>query len=186
MEIMEKKITLHDKSFRPFIPYKEIEKAIDAVAEKLNRDYADTPEADAPVLLCTLNGAVMFAAELLKRLSFPCIFKAAKMSSYVGTNSTGVVQGDLAAGFNYEGKRVIVIEDIVDTGNTIVAITKQLNVLGAREVKICTLLVKPDVYDKDVKLDYVAMRIPNRFIVGFGLDYDDLGRNSKDIYVLDD
>ena len=186
MEIMEKKITLHDKSFVPFIPYGDIEKAIDTVAEELNRDYAGSSEADAPVLLCTLNGAVMFAAELLKRLSFPCIFKAAKMSSYVGTNSTGVVQGDLAAGFNYEGKRVIVIEDIVDTGNTIVAITKQLSVLGAREVKICTLLVKPDVYDKDVKLDYVAMRIPNRFIVGFGLDYDDLGRNSKDIYVLAD
>jgi hypoxanthine phosphoribosyltransferase len=186
MEIMEKKITLHDKSFRPFIPYEEIEKAIDAVAEELNRDYADASEADAPILLCTLNGAVMFAAELLKRISFPCIFKAAKMSSYVGTSSTGVVRGDLAAGFHYEGKRVIVIEDIVDTGNTIVAMTAQLRELGAREVKVCTLLVKPDVYDKDVKLDYVAMRIPNRFIVGFGLDYDDLGRNIKDIYVLDD
>ena len=113
MEIMEKKITLHDKSFVPFIPNEDIEKAIDAVAEQLNRDFADATEADAPILLCTLNGAVMFAAELLKRVSFPCIFKAAKMSSYVGTNSTGVVQGDLAAGFNYKGKRVIVIEDIV-------------------------------------------------------------------------
>ena len=185
MKIMEKKITLHDKSFVPFIPNEEIEKAIDAVAEQLNRDFADATEADAPILLCTLNGAVMFAAELLKRVSFPCIFKAAKMSSYVGTNSTGVVQGDLAAGFNYKGKRVIVIEDIVDTGNTIVAMTRQLKALGANEVKVCTLLVKPDVYDKDVKLDYVAMEIPNRFIVGFGLDYDDLGRNIKDIYVLD-
>ena len=186
MEIMEKKITLHDKSFVPFIPYADIEKAIDAVAERLNRDYANTKEADAPVLLCTLNGAVMFAAELLKRVSFPCIFKAAKMSSYVGTNSTGVVQGDLAAGFNYQGKRVIVVEDIVDTGNTIVAISGQLKALGAKEVRICTMLVKPEVYDKDVKLDYVAMEIPNRFIVGFGLDYDDLGRNTKDIYVLED
>lgn len=186
MKIMEKKITLHDKSFVPFIPYADIEKAIDAVAEQLNRDYANTKEADAPVLLCTLNGAVMFAAELLKRVSFPCIFKAAKMSSYVGTNSTGVVQGDLAAGFNYQGKRVIVVEDIVDTGNTIVAISGQLKALGAKEVKICTMLVKPEVYDKDVKLDYVAMEIPNRFIVGFGLDYDDLGRNTKDIYVLED
>ena len=183
---MEKKITLHDKSFVPFIPYADIEKAIDAVAERLNRDYANTKEADAPVLLCTLNGAVMFAAELLKRVSFPCIFKAAKMSSYVGTNSTGVVQGDLAAGFNYQGKRVIVVEDIVDTGNTIVAISGQLKALGAKEVRICTMLVKPEVYDKDVKLDYVAMEIPNRFIVGFGLDYDDLGRNTKDIYVLED
>ena len=186
MEIMENKITLHDKSFVPFIPYADIEKAIDVVAEQLNRDYANATEADAPVLLCTLNGAVMFAAELLKRVNFPCIFKAAKMSSYVGTNSTGIVQGDLAVGFNFQGKRVIVVEDIVDTGNTIVAMTKQLKELGVKEVKVCTLLVKPDVYDKDVPLDYVAMRIPNRFIVGFGLDYDDLGRNIKDIYVLAD
>ena len=183
---MEKKITLHDKTFRPFISNAEIEKAIDAVAEQLNRDYADATEADAPILLCTLNGAVMFAAELLKRVSFPCIFKAAKLSSYVGTSSTGIVQGDLAVGFNYTGRRVIVVEDIVDTGNTIVSICSQLQRLEAREVKVCTLLLKPEVYDKDVKLDYVALRIPNRFIVGFGLDYDDLGRNIKDIYVLDD
>ncbi len=186
MQIMENQITLHDKIFRPFIPYQEIEKAIDAVADRLNRDFASATEEDAPVFLCTLNGAVMFAAELLKRIQFPCIFKAAKMSSYVGTNSTGVVQGDLAAGFNFTGKRVLVVEDIVDTGNTIVAITRQLRQLGAQEVKVCTLLLKPDVYDKDVKLDYVALEIPNRFIVGFGLDYDDLGRNTKDIYVLDD
>ena len=185
MEIMENKITLHDKTFRPFIPYPEIEKAIDAVAEQLNKDYGDASEEEAPVLLCTLNGAVMFAAELLKRVHFPCIFKAAKMSSYVGTNSSGIVQGDLAAGFNYKDKRVIVLEDIVDTGNTIVSITGQLRNLGVKEVKVCTLLLKPDVYDKDVKLDYVGLEIPNRFIVGFGLDYDDLGRNIKDIYVLD-
>ena len=185
MQIMENKITLHDKKFRPFIPYRELEKAIDAVARQLNTDFADSTEEDAPILLCTLNGAVMFAAELLKRIQFPCVFKAAKMSSYVGTSSTGVVQGDLAVLCNFQGKRVIVVEDIVDTGNTIVAITSQLKDLGAREIKICTLLLKPEVYDKSVKLDYVAMEIPNRFIVGFGLDYDQLGRNSEDIYVLD-
>jgi len=183
---MDNRITLHDKRFRPFIPNEEIEKAIDKVAERLNQDYAGVSEADAPVLLCTLNGAVIFAAELLKRIDFPCVFKAVKMSSYVGTQSTGEVQGDLAAGYNYKGRRIIVVEDIVDTGNTIEAITGQLSKLGAAEVKVCTLLVKPEVYKKSVKLDYVAMEIPNRFIVGFGLDYDDLGRNIKDIYVLDD
>jgi len=182
---MENKITLHGKTFKPFIPFSEIEKAIDTVAGLLNRDYAEATETDPPVLLCTLNGAVIFAAELLKRITFPCVFKAAKMSSYVGVSSTGVVQGNLSAR-DYEGKRVIIVEDIVDTGNTIVAMTGQLRELGARDVKVCTLLVKPEVYDKDVNLDYVAMKIPNRFIVGFGLDYDDLGRNIKDIYVLDD
>lgn len=185
MQIMENKITLHDKKFRPFISYGELQKAIDTVAQQLNADFADSTEEDAPILFCTLNGAVMFAAELLKRIHFPCVFKAAKMSSYVGTRSTGVVQGDLAALAQFKDKRVIVVEDIVDTGNTIVAISEQLKSLGAREIRICTMLLKPDVYDKSVKLDYVAMEIPNRFIVGFGLDYDDLGRNYEDIYVLD-
>jgi hypoxanthine phosphoribosyltransferase len=183
---MEKKITVHGKTFKPFIPYPEIEKAINTVAGQLNRDYAGSTEEDPPVMLCTLNGAVLFAAELMKRLSFPCVFKAAKMSSYVGTISTGTVQGNLASCYDFKGKQVVVIEDIVDTGNTIEAVCGQLKAIGAREVKVCTLLVKPEVYHKNIKLDYVAMEIPNRFILGFGLDYDDLGRNSSDIYVLDE
>ena len=180
------KITLHDKTFRLFIPNPDIEKAIDAVALQLNQDYASSTDQDPAILLCTLNGAVIFAAELLKRVNFPLVLKACKLSSYEGTSSTGVVKTEVPLPNNLEGKRVIIVEDIVDTGNTIVAMTEQLRKKNVKDARVCTLLLKKDVYKKDVKLDYVAMEIPNRFIVGFGLDYDELGRNIKDIYVLDD
>lgn len=183
---MDNKIRLHDKTFRKFIPNEVIEKAIDAVAERLNKDYADATDEDPVILLCTLNGAVIYAAELLKRVQFPLILKSCKLSSYQGTASTGVVKTEVPLPSHIEGKRVLIVEDIVDTGNTIVNMMKQLKEHNVRDARVCTLLLKSEVYDKDVKLDYVAMDIPNRFIVGFGLDYDELGRNIKDIYVLDE
>ena len=183
---MDQKVTLHDKTFKLFIPNEQIEKAIDAVAERLNADFADATDEDPVVLLCTLNGAIIFAAELLKRLNFPLILKACKLSSYQGTQSTGYIKTEVPLPARLEGRRVIIVEDIVDTGNTIVVMKDLLQAANVRESKVCTLLVKPEVYKKDVKLDYVAMEIPNRFIVGFGLDYDELGRNIKDIYVLDE
>lgn len=176
-------ITLHDKTFRPFIPYDRIESAIDAVARRINLDYEGCE--DIPVLLCTLNGAIMFTSELMKRLRFKCELSCIKLSSYQGTRSTGTVLTTLGPTCDVKGRRVIICEDIVDTGNTIVAMQEMLEDQGAEEVRICTMLLKPDVYDKDVKLDYVGMEIPNAFIVGFGLDYNELGRNLKDIYVLD-
>ena len=183
---MENKIRLHDKTFKMFIPNEDIEKAIDAVAERLNKDYAGATDEDPVVMICTLNGAVIYAAELLKRVNFPLVLKACKLSSYEGTSSTGVVKTEVPLPAHLEGKRVIVVEDIVDTGNTIVEIHSQLLSKGITDARICTLLLKNEVYDKEIPLDYVAMEIPNRFIVGFGLDYDQLGRNTKDIYVLDE
>lgn len=180
------KVTLHDKTFRLFIPNKEIEKAIDAVAMQLDKDYADCTDSNPAILLCTLNGAIIFAAELLKRVHFPLVLKACKLSSYAGTSSTGVVKTEVPLPQKLEGRRVIIVEDIVDTGNTIVAMMQKLKEKNVMDARVCTLLLKKEVYDKDVKLDYVAMEIPNRFIVGFGLDYDELGRNIKDIYVLDE
>ena len=182
---MDNKITLHDKTFKLYIPNDQIEKAIDDMARRLNKDYASATDQDPVILLCTLNGAIIFAAELLKRVHFPLMLKACKLSSYEGTNSTGVVKTEVPLPKNLEGRRVIIVEDIVDTGNTIVALTQQLRERNVGDARVCTLLLKKDVYKKDVKLDYVAMEIPNRFIVGFGLDYDELGRNIKDIYVLD-
>ncbi|MBR4774695.1 MAG: hypoxanthine phosphoribosyltransferase [Bacteroidales bacterium] len=183
---MEKRIRLHDKTFRMFIPNADIEKAIDAVAARLNKDYADSTDEDPVVLLCTLNGAIIYAAELLKRIQFPLVLKACKLSSYDGVSSTGVVKTEVPLPEHLEGKRVLIVEDIVDTGNTIVALMDQLKAHNVRDARVCTLLLKKEVYKKDVKLDYVAMEIPNRFIVGFGLDYDELGRNIKDIFVLDE
>jgi len=179
-----KKVQLGDKSFRPFIPYNELSEAIDNVAEKINNDYRGC--TDVPVLLCVLNGAIMFTAELMKRLDFNCELVSLKLSSYEGTQSTGEVRQIMGLSGSVEGKRVLIAEDIVDTGTTITNLTKLLKEKGATEVKVCTMLLKPDVYKSDIKLDYVAKKIPNDFIVGFGLDYNEIGRNLKDIYVLDE
>ena len=178
-----KTITLHDKKFRPYIPYDRIMEAVDQVAARLNADFRES--ADVPILLCVLNGSVLFTAELMKRLDFDLELVTLKLSSYEGTSSTGKVHEDMALTGDVTGRRVIIVEDIVDTGTTIVALRDRLLEKNASEVRICTMLLKPEVYDKPVKLDYVGLEIPNRFIVGFGLDYDQLGRNYKDIYVID-
>jgi len=180
---MEKNIQLHDKVFKPFIEYDKIQTAIDNVAAKVNADYENSE--DIPVFICVLNGAIMFTAELMKRLNFNMELFSVKLSSYVGTQSTGTVLNVLGLTGDVKGRRVVICEDIVDTGNTIVALKEMLLSKGAADVKICTMLLKPEVYKKSEKLDYVGMEIPNAFIVGFGLDYDELGRNYKDIYVID-
>ena len=177
-----KQIKLKDKTFRVSIPYEEISKAIDKVAEKINSDFNGCE--DIPVLLCVLNGSIMFMGELMKRLEFNCQIVSTKLTSYEGTSTTGKVKQALGLTADITGRRVIIVEDIVDTGNTIVELKKILADAGASESRICTLLYKPEACRKDLTLDYVAMEIPNDFIVGFGLDYDELGRNFKDIYTL--
>lgn len=177
------KITLKDKTFKPYLSYEEISASIDAVAQKINADYRGC--TDVPVLLCILNGSIMFTAELMKRLEFNCELITMKLSSYCGTQSTGEVRQVMGMTGSVEGKRVIIVEDIVDTGNTIVRLKDLVTESGATDVRICTMLLKPEIYSKSVKLDYVAREIPNDFIVGFGLDYDELGRNFKDIYIID-
>lgn len=177
------KVTLYDKTFITFIPYEKLKEAIDVVATKINADF-DGCE-DVPVLLCVLNGSIMFTSELMKRLTFNCQVVSTKLTSYEGTSTTGKVKQAMGLTADIKGRRVIIVEDIVDSGNTIVELKRILEEKEAAESRVCTLLLKPDAYKKDVKLDYVAMEIPNDFIVGFGLDYDELGRNLKDIYVLD-
>jgi len=177
------KIQVWDKTFVPFIKNEEIVAAIDRVAEQINRDFKDSD--DIPIILCILNGSLLFTSELMQRLNFPCELSCIRISSYAGTKSTGESKVLMGLTMDLSDKRVIVVEDIVDTGKTIIDLSKLLQAAGAKEVKIATLLLKPDVYKGPVKLDYVAMEIPNRFIVGFGLDYDQLGRNYKDIYVLE-
>ena len=179
---MEKSITLKDKTFKPYIPYAEIERAIDGVAARVNADYRDSE--DVPVVLCVLNGTIIFTAELLKRLEFNCELMSVKLSSYQGTESTGTVLNIMGITGDVRGRKVIITEDIVDTGNTIVALKEMLLDKGAADVKICTMLLKPDVYKKDTVLDYVGKEISNEFIVGLGLDYDELGRNLRDIYKI--
>lgn len=178
------RVRLYDKTFKTFIPHERIMEAIDRTAAKINEDFRGC--TDNPVLLCVLNGSIMFTAELMQRLEFNCELVSTKLTSYQGTGSTGKVKQAMGLTADIAGKRVIIVEDIVDTGNTIVELKKILAGHEAAESKVCTLLFKPDSYTKDIPLDYVAMEIPNDFIVGFGLDYNELGRNLKDIYVLDE
>ena len=181
---MKDKIKILDKTFKPFIHYDQLDMAIQGIADRLNADFKDCE--DVPVVLCVLNGAIVFTGDLIQRLDFNCELVSIKMSSYVGTHSTGTVLNVMGLTADITGRRVIICEDIVDTGNTICALRELLLDKGASDVRICTLLFKPEVYKKDVRLDYVGMSIANAFIVGFGLDYNELGRNSKDIYVIDE
>ena len=181
---MDNKIKLHDKVFKPYLSNEEIEAAIDRLAERVNADYENSPEP--PIFLCVLNGAIMFTAAMMKRLRFKAELVSIKLSSYQGTASTGTVLIPIGLTAPVKDRKVIIFEDIVDTGNTIVALKEMLLSKGAKDVRICTMLMKPEVYAKDTVLDYVGMEIPNAFIVGYGLDYDELGRNLPDIYVLDE
>lgn len=181
---MKDRITLKDKNFVPYIKYEELEKAFDEVAAKLNADFKETKEI--PILLCVLNGSVMFCSELMKRLDFPIEFSSVRLASYEGTTSTGVTRKVLGLTTAIKNRTVIAVEDIVDTGKTIVDLCTLLKEAGARDVRICTMLYKPEVYKQNVPLDYVGKAIDNKFIVGFGLDYDQLGRNLRDIYILDE
>ena len=178
------KHTFHDKTFRLFLPNETIEADIDRLAARMNADYEGSD--DIPIFICVLNGAIMFTASMMKRLNFTAELMSIKMSSYQGTNSTGTVLIPMGLTGDVSGRRVIIFEDIVDTGNTIVALKELLYSKGATDVRICTMLLKPDVYCKPDKIDYVAREIPNAFIVGYGLDYDEHGRNLKDIYVIDE
>ncbi len=181
---MKESITLHDKTFVPYLTNEELEAAIDRLAEIINLEHQN--EKEPVILLCVLNGAIMFTSELMKRLDFPIELMTIKVASYSGTRSGGHIQEVMGITGSVKGRKVIICEDIVDTGATMVYLDKRLRESGASDVKICSMLLKPEVYKQPLKLDYVAMEIPNRFIVGFGLDYDQLGRNYKDIYVLKD
>ena len=174
-----KQVTIHDKTFELFIPYEKISNVVDKLAEQMNEDL----RGKAPLLLCILNGSFMFAAELFKRINIiETEISFVKLASYNGDKTTGEVKHLIGLNENIEGRTVIVLEDIVDTGITIDNVTQQLKGLNPKEVKIATLLLKPDALQKKVQLDYVGLEIPNDFIVGYGLDYDGFGRNLLDIY----
>lgn len=178
------KISVLDKTFVPFIGHDELMGCIDSVAERINKDFEGA--TDVPIVLCILNGAIMFTGELMQRLNFPCQLVSTKMTSYVGTSTTGEVQQTMPLTASVKGRRVIIAEDIIDTGLTIRAMKKILEGEGATEVRVCTMLFKPEAYRTGEHIDYVGKEIANRFIIGFGLDYNELGRNLRDIYVLED
>ena len=183
------KIQVHDKVFRPYIPQADLEKAIDKVADRLNADFKGSK--DVPLLLCVLNGAIMFTSELMKRITFPCQLVAVKLSSYEGVKTTGTVKTLMDITTDVKGRRVIIVEDIVDTGTTVIALQKLLAERGAVSSVVCTMLFKEAAFrrahgDAAPAPDYSALTIEDKFILGYGLDYDELGRNLPDIYILDE
>lgn len=179
----EKLVKLHNKTFRVMIPAAKIDKAIDTVAARINVDYANR---DTPLFLGVLNGAFMFMSELMKKIEFNCELSFVKLASYSGTNSTGKVSELIGLKNNIEGKHVVIVEDIVDTGESMEHLIRSLSGHNPASIEIVTLFFKPGAYRKDFPVKYKAMEIGNEFIVGFGLDYNELGRNLKDIYVVTD
>lgn len=175
-------VKIKDKEFALFIPESTILERITRVADEINKDLAEKK----PLFVCVLNGAFMFAADLMKRIHIPCEISFVKLSSYEGTTSTGKLKELIGLNENIEGRSIVIVEDIVDTGYTMVSVVKQLKQLNPSDIRIATLLHKPDALKVDLTLDYVAMEIPSDFILGYGLDYDGYGRNLGDIYKIID
>jgi hypoxanthine phosphoribosyltransferase len=175
-------ITVKDLSFKPFISEEDIQVAIKNVAQKINEDY----KSKTPIFLGVLNGSFMFMGDLMKSITLDCYTSFVKMASYEGTESTGKINELIGLNEDIEGKDIILVEDIVDTGNTLVKLYEILGEKKPRSIKIATLLYKPEAYKKEYKIDYVGKEIPNAFVLGYGLDYDGLGRNLSSIYVLKD
>lgn len=180
MRLFMENVKIKDKEFALFIPEKKILEQIDRVAQEINRDLA----GKNPLFVCVLNGAFMFAADLMKKVSIPSEISFVKLSSYKGTTSTGKLKELIGLQEDIEGRSVVIVEDIVDTGHTMVSVIEQLKQKYPSEVRVATLLYKPNALKVELKLDYVAMEIPNDFILGYGLDYDGYGRNLADIYKI--
>ncbi|MBQ5776610.1 MAG: hypoxanthine phosphoribosyltransferase [Bacteroidaceae bacterium] len=174
-------IQLKDLTFKPYIGSAEIATAVKNVAARINEDLA----GKNPLFLCVLNGAFVFAADLFREITIPGAEIAfIRMKSYIGTQSTGEVQVVSGLTEDITGRTVVIVEDIVDTGHTLKQLKSILQECNPAEIKVATLLFKPESLKCDVTIDYVALDIPPAFIVGYGLDYDDLGRNLKDIYSI--
>lgn len=174
-------IKLHDKQFRVMIPAEKIDEAVSAVAERINADYGDKP---TPLFVGVLNGSFMFLSDLIKKVEFNNELSFVKLASYDGTSSTGEVKSLIGLNNSIEGRHVIIVEDIVDTGESIEHMVNELESHKPASLSVCTLFFKPGSYRKQIPIKYRAMEIGNEFIVGYGLDYNQLGRSLKDIYVV--
>ena len=174
------RVTIKDKTFETSIPEAEILERVKLVADRINKDF----EGKTPLFLAVLNGSFMYASDLMKHITIPCEISFVKLASYQGVTSTGTIKEIIGLNEDIRGREVIIVEDIVDTGATM---KRMLETLGTREpsgLHITTLLLKPGKLTVPLNIEYAAMEIPNDFIVGYGLDYDQEGRNLRDIYTL--
>lgn len=176
------RIKLHDKTFKVMIPASEIDAAVDRVARALNERY----KGRTPVFVGVLSGAFLFLSDLVRKVTFNNQVAFVKISSYEGTESSGEVKQQLGIDCDIEGRDVIIVEDIVETGHSMNYLLDYIKSRKPASISICTLFFKPDKFLYEYKIDYTALSIGNEFIVGYGLDYNQLGRNLKDIYVVDE
>jgi hypoxanthine phosphoribosyltransferase len=177
-----KEIQILDKNFREYLTEKVIQKRIEELAKQVNEELA----GKEVVFLGILNGAFLFAADLFRRIDLPARISFVKLASYQGTSSSGSIKELIGWNEDINNKTIVVIEDIVDTGNTLERIVDELVIRKAAEIKIAALLYKPEAYTKNIPLDYIGFEIPNNFVVGYGLDYDGFGRNLPSVYTLVD
>ena len=173
-------VKIKDKSFRVSIPEAEIKERVKALAEQMSKDL----EGKNPIFLGVLNGSFIFAADLMREMTIPCEISFVKLASYQGTTSTGKVREVLGINENLSGRTVVIVEDIVESGQTMKQMIESLGTRNPESVRICTLFFKPEKLKEELNLDYVAFSIPDDFIVGYGLDYDGLGRELKDVYTI--
>ena len=174
------RIKLIDKVFETSITEAEIQERVKAVADRINKDMADKN----PILLAVLNGSFMFAADLMRMLTIPCEISFVKLASYQGTTSTGTIKEVIGINEDLSGRTVIIIEDIVESGLTIKRMIETIGTRAPKSIHICTLLIKPERLTVPLDVEYAAIEIPNDFIVGYGLDYNQQGRNLRDIYTI--
>ncbi|WP_025799817.1 hypoxanthine phosphoribosyltransferase [Hoylesella saccharolytica] len=174
------RVKLKDKVFEISISEAEILQRIKVVAEKISKDM----EGKNPLLLAVLNGSFIFAADLMRMLTIPCEISFVKLASYQGTTSTGVIKEVFGINEDISGRTVIIVEDIVESGLTIKRMIETLGTRNPESIHICTLLLKPERLTVPLNIEYVAIEIPNNFIVGYGLDYNQQGRNLRDIYTV--
>lgn len=177
---MEKTIQVKDKVFAVSIYQEQILKEVRRVATEISHDYA----GQEPVFLTVLNGAFIFAADLLREIDLPCEVAFVRLASYEGANTTGQIREIMGLNIDVTGRPVIIVEDIVDTGLTMRHMLDTLKGHNPSSIDICTLLLKPEKLQVELDVRYCCMQIPNDFILGYGLDYDGYGRNTKDIYTL--
>ncbi len=175
-----KSIKIKDKEFVPMISEAEIKERVKAVAQQISKDM----EGKNPLLLAVLNGSFVFAADLMREITIPCEISFVKLASYQGTTSTGKVKEVIGINEDLSGRTIIIVEDIVESGLTMKRMIESIGTRNPESVNICTLLLKPDCLKTDLDIKYVAFSIPNDFILGYGLDYDQQARGLKDIYVL--
>lgn len=173
-------IKIHDKTFKISYSEKDILEKVKAIAERLNHDM----EGKNPLFLAVLNGSFVFAADLMRMITIPCEISFVKLASYQGTMSSGKIKEVIGINEDISGRTVVIVEDIVESGLTMKRMLESLGTRNPAAIHICTLLLKPDRLKVGLNVEYAAMEIPNDFIVGYGLDYNQQGRNLRDIYTL--